>query len=74
MTEGPRRSPLVKVGVLAALGFEFVAFTLVGVYGGIWIDERFGTEPFGLLLCLILALAAAGTHIVRISKRFIVDD
>jgi len=73
MTEGPR-SPIVKVGVLAALGFEFVAFTLVGVYGGIWIDQRFDSEPFGLVLCLIVALAAAGLHIVRISKRFIIDD
>ena len=74
MTEGPRSSPLVKVGVLAALGFEFVAFTLVGVYAGIWLDERFDTEPFGLILCLILALTAAGIHIMKISQRFIVDD
>lgn len=66
----PKRSPLVKAGVFAALGTEFVAFTLVGVYGGIWVDERFDTAPFGLLACLILTLLAAGIHTVQISKRF----
>ncbi|QED29342.1 AtpZ/AtpI family protein [Microvenator marinus] len=68
-----KRSGLVKLGVLSALGFEFVAFTLIGVFLGQWLDARFDIEPWGLLGSLLLAMIAAGVHVAAIAKRFILE-
>ena len=41
------------------LGFELVAPLLVGLFGGQWLDRRFGTPPW-LLIAGVLVGAAAG--------------
>jgi len=41
------------------LGFELAVPLLVGLFGGQWLDRRFGTAPW-LLLAGVLAGAAAG--------------
>jgi len=48
-------SPFQFVG----LGFELVVPLLVGLFGGQWLDRRFGTAPW-LLLAGVLVGAAAG--------------
>ena len=52
---------------------EFVGFTLAGFYIGSWLDEAYGTEPLGVMVCLLLALVGVGWHIWRIVTRFVRD-
>lgn len=68
------QSLLVRAGIFGALGTEFVALTLAGVWAGTYLDERFRIEPFGLLACLLLGMVGAGYHIVRITQRFLDDE
>jgi F0F1-type ATP synthase assembly protein I len=48
-------SPFQFVG----LGFELVVPLLVGLFGGQWLDRRFGTAPW-LLFTGVLVGSAAG--------------
>lgn len=57
--EGP--SPLRFVGI----GVEFVAPVIVGVFGGRWLDRRFGTEPWLLLVLTVLGAVAGMINLVR---------
>jgi F0F1-type ATP synthase assembly protein I len=50
-----RSSPFQFVG----LGFEIVVPLLVGLFGGQWLDRRFGSAPW-LLFTGVLVGAAAG--------------
>ena len=68
------KSPWVKAGIFGALGFEFIGFTLVGVLLGNWIDTKFDSEPFGLLVCLAISMMAAGLHLFTITKRFLSEE
>jgi ATP synthase protein I len=66
-SEGP--APVSLAGYALRLATELVAGVLVGAFIGWWIDKRFGTSPFGLLVCFILGAAAGGWNIVRAVKR-----
>ena len=57
--EGP--SPLRFVG----LGFELVVPLLLGLFGGRWLDRRFGTAPWLLLVGALLGAAAGMLNLYR---------
>jgi len=58
-----------KVGVVSALGLELAGFLLVGVLGGNYLDQRFGTTPLLGVIGLFVALAAAGLQLWQFVKR-----
>ncbi len=45
---------------LLNLGWVFVATMVLTVFGGLWLDERFGTAPLFILLGVLLGFAANG--------------
>ncbi|MFU8802746.1 MAG: AtpZ/AtpI family protein [Bradymonadaceae bacterium] len=59
----------VVIGVYGALGFEFVGAMLAGAWIGTYIDQRFGTYPYGLFITMLLMLLGVGVHIVHITRR-----
>ncbi len=67
------RPSWIKVGAAAGLGFEFVGFVLAGVFIGTRLDARYDSSPVGLLVCLGLAMVAAGWHIYLVSRRYLLD-
>jgi F0F1-type ATP synthase assembly protein I len=42
------------------LGWVFVATMVLTVFGGLWLDKRFGTAPLFILLGVCLGFAANG--------------
>ena len=34
---------------LAASGFQFVIIVLISLYGGLWLDRKLGSSPWGVL-------------------------
>lgn len=51
------------------LGLEVVLSIAVGLLGGNWLDEKFGTSPWLTLIGLAYGLAAAGRSLYRANKR-----
>ena len=68
------KSPLVKAAYVGAMGFEFVGVVVGAFFIGGWIDDRFGTGPWGVVGCLIAGMIAAGIHVVMIAKRFVTEE
>ena len=67
-------SPWVTAGIAGALGMEFVAATVGGLWLGHLADQRFGSEPLGLIVGMVLALIGVGVHIFGIVKKFLLED
>ena len=65
------QSPWLVAGVFGALGFEFVGFVVGGYIVGNLIDDKFGTQPWGVLVCVLLGLVGVLWHVYRVSKRFL---
>lgn len=59
-----RRKPQLR---LAGLGIELfgsiLGFTLVGL----WIDRHYGTEPWALLICVVLGFIGGFYNLIRAS-------
>jgi F0F1-type ATP synthase assembly protein I len=50
---------------LVGIGFELVVPLLVGLFGGQWLDGRFGTAPWMLLGGAVLGGAAGMLSVYR---------
>lgn len=57
------------VGELGTLGLSFVIALAIGTIGGLWVDGRFDTSPWGLLVGFGLGFAAAILNVYRITSR-----
>lgn len=66
-------SQWLVVGVYGALGAEFVSGTLGAVVVGSWIDRKLHTDPYGVLLSVVLALTSIGWHVARVTRRLLRD-
>lgn len=70
MTRDSRTPDEKKRGILAGIlsaGVTFPVAVLVGFFAGRWVDRRFDTEPFGLLVGVMLGLGAALVPLFRAS-------
>jgi F0F1-type ATP synthase assembly protein I len=61
--DGPSQglSPFRYVG----FGAELLVPLIVGVIGGRWLDRRFGTEPWLLLVLTVLGAVAGMVNLIR---------
>ena len=67
--QGPRRSnrgSAVSGTEFAGIGVQFGLTILVFVWAGVWLDRRFGTSPW---LLLILVFAGAGGAFYSMYRR-----
>ena len=48
-----------RVGSYAGIGIQFAGSILLFLYAGQWIDRRFGTAPWGLLVGVLVGAGAA---------------
>ena len=62
--EGPtsleNQAPANQWLSLLNLGWVFLATMAVCVFGGLWMDKRFGTAPLFILIGVFLGFAASG--------------
>jgi len=65
---------LNALGSVGSLGFIMAAGILMGWWAGTWVDRRWGTEPWGLLGCLLLGVVGAVLECWRILKRYIESE
>lgn len=51
------------------LGIELAVFIVVGTLGGNWIDETYGTEPWGILGGVAFGIAGGARTLYRTVKQ-----
>ena len=57
-----------QVGILTAIPFVLLTGPALGYLLGDWLDERLGTAPALLILCLLLGFAASGRETYRLIR------
>jgi ATP synthase protein I len=59
-----------QVGAYITIPFILLASPLVGWLLGSWLDKKFHTQPYLLLLCIFLGFLAGIREVIRVIKRF----
>lgn len=57
------------VGEIGTLGLAFVMALVIGTGAGMWVDRRFDSAPWGILVGFGFGFAAAILNVVRITRR-----
>ncbi|HEU4408307.1 MAG TPA: AtpZ/AtpI family protein [Polyangiaceae bacterium] len=58
-----------SLGEYGTLGLEFVFSVVLGLYGGRWLDQKFGTSGALTFVGLVLGVVAGFRAIWRVAKR-----
>ncbi|MBI3752983.1 MAG: AtpZ/AtpI family protein [Deltaproteobacteria bacterium] len=59
-----------KLVWLSSLGISMVAATFVGLYIGVYLDDKFSTKPWLTILFLIIGIIAGFRNIYTLVKRY----
>ena len=62
-------SQLRQAADVGSVGLEMGVSAAIGCYGGMWLDEQWGTEPWMLTLGMIAGFGAAFKAILRTAKK-----
>lgn len=52
-----------------AVGSELGIATLIGLFGGAWLDRRFGTGPWIMIIGLAIGAAAGFKSLMRLAPK-----
>lgn len=66
----PAPNPLVRYGRYGAVAFEFSGTIAAGVVVGWLIDRSFGTDPYGVVACTLMAVAGGFIRLIQVLRRF----
>ena len=69
MVGPPGGRQLNALARLASVGIEFSISTVIGLLGGKWVDGKLGTQPWLMLLGLVLGVTAGMRSLLRTVRR-----
>lgn len=60
---------LKQTGLLGTIPAIMLVAPLLGFFGGRWVDEKFGTEPYLMILGIFLGVGSAGIETYNLIKK-----
>lgn len=67
---GPQGGRLLKATArLASVGIELSISTVIGLLGGRWLDGKLGTEPWLMIVGLVLGVTAGFRSLIRTAQK-----
>ncbi len=66
----PTKSPLQAMALYSAILSQLVGSVLIGVFTGMWLDERIGTAPFFMIICLVIGITAGVWAMLQTIRKF----
>jgi ATP synthase protein I len=57
------------LGALSVVGLSFVLALVIGVAGGVWLDNHAGTSPWGVLIGFAVGVAAGILNVYRATRQ-----
>lgn len=58
----------------STIGVQIAGPIVIGVLGGRYLDHRFGTEPWLMVACLFIGLAAGITGLMRMVQSIFEEE
>lgn len=58
-----------ELGYFASLGMSVAFAVFIGLFIGIWLDKKFGTDPVIMFVGLAVGIAAGFNNIIRAGKK-----
>ena len=58
-----------ELGYFASLGMSIAISIFIGLFGGIWLDNKFETDPVFMFLGLAVGIAAGFNNIIKAGKK-----
>ena len=66
----PTKSPLQAMAIYSAILSQLVGSVLIGVFTGMWLDDRLGTAPFFMIICLVIGITAGVWAMLQTVRKF----
>jgi ATP synthase protein I len=67
---GPQGGKLLKATMrLASVGIELSISTVIGLLGGRWLDGKLGTDPWLMIVGLVLGVTAGFRSLIRTAQK-----
>lgn len=66
----PIKSPLQAMAIYTAILSQLVGSVLIGAFTGMWLDERLGTAPFFMIICLFIGITAGVWAMLQTVRKF----
>lgn len=60
--------------ILSTAGLQIVVSILMGAGAGLWLDRRFGTQPWLMLLFMIFGVVAGFLNVYRLVMRAAAEE
>ena len=70
----PQFEGMRTAGLLLAIPTLLIVSPLVGFFLGNWLDHRFGTSPWLMLVGLVLGFVTAGRETYKIYRRYLAEE
>lgn len=67
--DAPRSRRNAALELAFNIGPAFAGMLCLGWLVGTWIDQRFGTAPTGLSLCVLLGAVVGFIYVIGVAKR-----
>ncbi|WP_044896344.1 AtpZ/AtpI family protein [Bacillus alveayuensis] len=69
-----QRHPLQAMALMSAILSQLVGSTLIGIFVGRWLDNKFHTVPLFLIIGLLIGLAAGIYAMLKLVHHFFSGD
>ena len=66
----PTKSPLQAMALYSAILAQLVGSVLIGVFTGMWLDDKLGTAPFFMIICLFIGITAGVWAMLQTVRKF----
>ena len=58
------------MALYSAILSQLVGSVLIGVFTGMWLDDRLGTAPFFMIICLFIGITAGVWAMLQTVRKF----
>jgi F0F1-type ATP synthase assembly protein I len=63
-----------KAGIASSIGITLVLCIVIGFAFGSWLDKKFGTSPWLMMVFTLLGIAAGFIEMINLAKQLSKDE